>query len=143
LLDQGAYFELKRHRMMTQTPQALTTRLGYAVPRRMAAAGLEDEYRAAMAAAADAYERLAEFNPQVAGYVVPNGYNRRVLVTTNLRSAIHLLELRCAENAHFSMRRVARRMAELIQQTSPVTACLLNLPCGETWSQIEKDYFKS
>ena len=28
ILDQGAYFELKRHRMMTQTPQPLTTHLG-------------------------------------------------------------------------------------------------------------------
>ena len=32
ILDQGAYFELKRHRMMSQTPQGLTCRLGYAIP---------------------------------------------------------------------------------------------------------------
>jgi thymidylate synthase ThyX len=31
VLDQGAYLELKRHRMMSQTPQRLSTRLGYAV----------------------------------------------------------------------------------------------------------------
>ena len=28
VMDQGAYAEFKRHRMMTQTPQMLTTRLG-------------------------------------------------------------------------------------------------------------------
>ena len=32
VMDQGAYAEFKRHRMMTQTPQALTTRLGYCLP---------------------------------------------------------------------------------------------------------------
>ena len=29
VMDQGAYAEFKRHRMMTQTPQRLTTRLGW------------------------------------------------------------------------------------------------------------------
>ena len=33
VMDQGAYFEFKRHRMMTQTVQPLTALLGYAVPR--------------------------------------------------------------------------------------------------------------
>ncbi len=33
LLDQGGYFELKRHRMMTQTPQLLTTSNGFVTPR--------------------------------------------------------------------------------------------------------------
>ena len=44
LLDQGAYFELKRHRMMTQTPQRFTARLGYAVPRLIKDAGLLDTF---------------------------------------------------------------------------------------------------
>ncbi len=34
VMDQGAYAEFKRHRMMTQTPQTLTTRLGYAIRAR-------------------------------------------------------------------------------------------------------------
>ncbi len=32
MMDQGAYAEFKRHRMMTQTPQRLSTRLGYTIP---------------------------------------------------------------------------------------------------------------
>src|SRR3990170_2072021 len=40
LMDQGAYFEVKRHRMMTQTAQRLTADLGYAVPRLITAAGV-------------------------------------------------------------------------------------------------------
>ena len=39
VMDQGAYAEFKRHRMMTQTPQRLTTRLGYATPLLITEAG--------------------------------------------------------------------------------------------------------
>ena len=41
VMDQGAYAEFKRHRMMSQTPQSLTCRLGYAVPKRITEAGFE------------------------------------------------------------------------------------------------------
>jgi thymidylate synthase ThyX len=141
VVDQGGYFELKRHRMMTQTPQPLTTRLGYAVPRRIVSAGLEGLFRGAMEMAAQAYETLAEYNPHVASYVVPNGYNRRVLLDTNLRSARHFVGLRSAENAHFSMRRLALRMAEQIQQATPLLGSFLQFPEDVTWQEIETSAF--
>lgn len=141
VLDQGAYFEFKRHRMMTQTVQALTTRLGYAVPRLLVEAGVEDAYRAAMHSAADAYDQLYSFNPHVAAYVVPNGYNRRVLFCTNLRSADHLINLRTAPNAHYAIRRAAQRIAEEIRNTTPLLGQHLRFCSDETWQQIERDYF--
>ena len=48
VMDQGAYAEFKRHRMMTQTPQKLTTRLGYATPGLITEAGFESQYESAM-----------------------------------------------------------------------------------------------
>lgn len=140
-LDQGAYFELKRHRMMTQIPQPLTTRLGYAVPRAVLLAGFEHPYRQAMQAAHQAYLELHAFNPDVASYVVPNAFNRRVLLTFNLRAADHFCGLRSAANAHFSMRRAARRIAEQIRSATPLLGSLLRLPPGETWQQVEQRYF--
>ncbi len=72
VMDQGAYAEFKRHRMMTQTPQRLTTRLGYATPLLITEAGFGSEYEAAMdVSKSDLYEKLYEFNPAVAQYVVP------------------------------------------------------------------------
>ena len=143
VMDQGAYAEFKRHRMMTQTPQALGTRLGYATPAQMKRAGFEQEYRCAMQAAAIAYEKLAEWNPQVASYIVPNGFNRRVLCTFNLREAYHFCQLRSAANAHYSIRRVALRMAELIQQVHPLLAKYMHLPQDETWQSNESEHFTS
>jgi thymidylate synthase ThyX len=140
MLDQGAYFELKRHRMMTQTPQELTTRLGYAMPRLIIAAGLEAAFERAMHMAADLYEALHAFNPAVASYIVPNAYNRRVLLTLNLRSAAHLVNLRTAPNAHFSIRRAAHRMAEQIKDVTPLLGSYLTQPDGETWQQVEQEH---
>lgn len=139
-LDQGAFAEFKRHRMMTQTPQALTTRLGYVTPRLMVEAGFEREYRTAMEMAAETYEKLIEENPTLAGYVVPNGYNRRVLFTLNLREAFAFCRLRTAANAHFSIRRVACRIAEEIHKVHPLLTRDL-VSEDETWQQIEGKYF--
>lgn len=143
VVDQGAYFEIKRHRMMTQSPQALTTRIGYAVPRRMVLAGMESVYRQAMQSAADAYEALFAWNPAVASYVVPNGFNRRVLLSMNFRAADHFIALRTAANAHFSVRRVAQRMAEQIRTATPVLGEFLRVQPGETWQQIENEHFSA
>jgi len=141
VLDQGAYFEFKRHRMMTQTPQRLSTRLGYAVPRLLAEAGLADAYRAAMDSAAETYEALAEDFPFAASYVVPNGFYRRVLFTLNLREAYHLCELRAAPNAHFAIRILARRVADSIRSVHPRLARFFRLPEDETPESIEAAYF--
>ena len=141
VMDQGAYYEFKRHRMMSQIPQPLTARLGYAVPKMVVEAGLEADYRAALQAAQGAYEQLAAWNPDVAAYVVPNAFNRRVTAVLNLREAFHFLRLRTAPQAHFSIRRVAWRMAEEIAAVAPTLAPFLRLRPDETWQAVEQQYF--
>ena len=140
IMDQGAYAEFKRHRMMTQTPQKLTTRLGYAVPRLIVEAGLDSAYRAAMDAVAATYEKLCAFNPEVAQYVVPNAYHRRVLAQFNLREAYAFCQLRSAPNAHFSMRRIAGRIYEAIQAAHPRLAGFMRLP-EESWQTVQQAHF--
>jgi thymidylate synthase ThyX len=140
-LDQGAYVELKRHRMMTQSPQSLTPHLGYAIPRAITQAGLETVFRQAVEGASVAYGEIAQIFPAVASYVVPNACNRRVLMTFNLRSADHFVALRSAPNAHFSIRRVAQRLYEQINGVAPFLGALLRVSPGETWQEIEMRYF--
>lgn len=140
LMDQGAYAEFKRHRMMTQTPQRLTTRLGYALPCLIVEAGFESNYRRVMVTAAETFEKLYQFSPAVAQYIVPNGYNRRVLAQFNLREAHHFCQLRGAKNAHFSIRRIAFRMAEELTRVHPTLTKFMHLPEG-TWQDVEKNYF--
>jgi len=140
VMDQGAYAEFKRHRMMTQTSQLQTAALGYATPRLITEAGFGPEYDAAMDAAHSMWKKLNEFNPYVAQYVVPNGFNRRVLATFNLREAYAFCQLRAASNAHFSIRLVAQRVYEQISRVHPLLTRYMNLP-DEPWGKIEKEYF--
>ena len=140
IMDQGAYAEFKRHRMMTQTPQRLTTRLDYAVPRLITEAGFGSAYEAAMEKAAALFEKIAAENPDVAQYIVPNGFNRRVLARFNLREAYHFCQLRAARNAHFSIRRVARRMFAEMQRVHPLLTRYMYLP-EETLEAVEQGYF--
>lgn len=140
IMDQGAYAEFKRHRMMTQTPQRLTTRLGYTVPRLMTEAGFEAQYESAMQAASNLYEKLYPFNPNVAQYIVPNGFNRRVLAQFNLREAYAFCQLRSAANAHFSIRRVAQRIYEELKRVHPLLTKHMRLH-DETWQGVEESQF--
>lgn len=141
VMDQGGYFEVKRHRMMTQTPQRLTADLGWATPSAFQAAGFAAEYKAAMQAAADAYHTLAADFPEEASYLVPNAFNRRLLMTFNLREAFAFCELRTAPNAHFSVRRAAARIYETIRGVHPLLAKFMR--CGDRPSSgaIECEYF--
>jgi len=140
IMDQGAYAEFKRHRMMTQTPQRLTTRLGHAMPRLITESGFGPQYEAAMESASKLYEKLYQFNPSLAQYIVPNGFNRRVLSEFNLREAYAFCQLRSAANAHFSIRRVAQRMYDEIARVHPLLTKYMKV-YEETWQGVEGNYF--
>lgn len=141
IMDQGAYFEFKRHRMMTQTVGPLTADLGFAVPAAIVDAGCLEVYQEAMRQSAKLYQKMAAWNPDAASYIVPNGFNRRVLFTLNLREAFHLCRLRAAEHAHFSIRRVALKIAETISEIYPLFAPYLDIPQGQTTQEITSTYF--
>ncbi len=142
LMDQGAYAEFKRHRMMTQTPQRLTASLGYSIPRLIVDAGLGGAYEAAYEAVIRLYPALRAFDPDVAQYVVPNGFHRRVLAQFDLREAYAFCQLRAAPNAHFSIRRIAQRISDELRQVHPLLARYIRLP-SETWQQVEEQHFVS
>lgn len=145
VMDQGGYFEIKRHRMMTQTPQRLTTDLGYATPLAFERAGLLDVYKRALDGAAAAYDQLAA-DPnclEAASYIVPNAFNRRMLMTFNLREAFSFCELRTAANAHFSVRYAASAVYEAIRMVHPLLAGFIR--CGDRPDSmaLAAEYFTS
>jgi len=140
VMDQGAYAEFKRHRMMTQTPQMLSTRLGYATPRLITEAGFGSRYEAAMKSAEEMFEKLYAFSPLVAQYAVPNGFNRRVLAQFNLREAFAFCQLRSARNAHYSIRRLAQKIYEEMARAHPLLTKYMKLP-DEPWESVEERFF--
>ena len=141
-LDQGGYFELKRHRMMTQTPQRFTPALGYALPLGICQAGLEEHFHQAMQLAGQAYQQLSVWDADAASYVLPNAYNRRVLLKLNFRALLHLLNLRSAANAHFSIRRLSQAMAAEVRARLPLLGQYLRVNPEEDADSITQAYFR-
>jgi thymidylate synthase ThyX len=141
LLDWGAWYELKRHRMLTLTPQPLNVPSGYAMPRVFEETRLTRRYRRAMDEAAETFTALAADFPAEAAYIFPNAFNRRVLITLNLREAFHFCQLRSAPNAHFSIRRIAVRMFELISEIYPTFAGFMRCAASPSANQITRDFF--
>ncbi len=140
-LDEGAYLELKRHRMMTLTPAPFSTRYGFSIPRQFQKANLLDSYMLAMDRVNDAYDKLSKVSPAAASYVLPNAFNRLVLMQTNFRSLSHFIGLRSAPNAHFSMRRIAQQMADQTMKQFPALGSFLKVNKTETAVGIEDQFF--
>ena len=88
------------------------------------------------------FVQIAEsLNSDVAAYLLPHAFNRRILMRMNLRSAHHLLQLRTAARSHFAIRRITCRLAEELQSIYPLFAPYFGSRAGETWQEIERKYF--
>jgi len=119
VMDQGAYAEFKRHRMLTLTTQNPTVHLGYHTPEDIKKAGLESEYAAALDKATEAFKDMEEDFPYAAGYISTNAHYRRCLATLNLRELNHFIRLRSTPWAHFTIREITKGMLEEIQKVHP------------------------
>jgi len=122
VLDYGAFRDIQRHRMATQTRQEVSTRYGYSVPDDLIAYGFGDVFQTGMDRAAEAYNRLAAAYPLEASYVLPLAYRMRVLFTWNLRELFHFIQLRSAKQGHFSYRHIAQQVYGEIERVHPTLA---------------------
>jgi len=121
-IDYGAFRDIHRHRMATQTRQRLTPDLGYSTPPEIAELGLLDDYRRCMDTAAEAFRELERTAPDAAPYVLPLAYRMRVLFTWNLREMDHFITLRSSRQGHASYRRIAQDVWKALNRASPLLA---------------------
>lgn len=144
-LDQGAYYDLKRHRMMTQTVQPLHP-FAYSMPRLFQDAGLSEAFHATMKRVLSAYQSISTLSPALAPYVVPNAFHRRVFVTMNYREMYNVVRLRSGKNGHPAYRVVALAIKEAMQGQYPFLGGLLvagdERTSAEVWGEFaEGSYF--
>jgi thymidylate synthase (FAD) len=64
--------------------------------------------------------RKAGLRKEDARFVLPNAASTRLVVSFNTRELVHFLDLRCAKDAQWEIRRVAREMARQAFLTSPI-----------------------
>lgn len=122
IIDYGAYRDLQRHRICTQTKQLLGSDLGYDIPSDIINSGEEvlSKYNDAMKKAKDLYERVKKKFPIEAQYLLPLGFRTRYLVTMNLRELFHLIKLRTTPMAHESYRKIAYKIYEVLKKEHPL-----------------------
>jgi thymidylate synthase ThyX len=141
LVDQGAYFDLKRNRMMTQVAQPLVADYGYEMPRDVVEAGMERPYREAIEASGHAFEAMRHELPEESRYVLTNAHRRRVLLKMNLRELYYFVRLRGAPKGHFAYRIVALRCGELARERYPLLGAYL-IPAGwPTAAELRAKHF--
>jgi thymidylate synthase ThyX len=122
LVDYGAYRDIHRHRMATQTRQLPVLEYGYSVPEELERFGFRKVFETCMARAATTYQQLAGRHPHVASYVLPLAYRCGVLITWNLLQMYHFVQLRSAKQGHASYRRVVQAVYHPLAQAHPQLA---------------------
>ncbi|MFC2143407.1 FAD-dependent thymidylate synthase [Candidatus Aenigmatarchaeota archaeon] len=120
VMDFGAFRDLQRHRICTQTNQLLTTDIGYDIPNDIKNAGCAEKYEKAMRKAKGVFDKVREKYPLHAQYLVPLGYKKRYLVTMNLRELYHFIKLRTMPLAHESYRKIAYIFYEIMKKKYPL-----------------------
>jgi thymidylate synthase ThyX len=125
VVDFGAYRDIQRHRMTTQTQQPLTCGLGYTVPEDAEKAGLAPMVKRALDEARERWHELSAVDPTHAQYAVPLAFHKRFLLSMNLREAYYMVRLRSRVQGHESYRRVAWGIKREIQRVHPVLGALI------------------
>jgi thymidylate synthase ThyX len=130
LVDFGAFRDIQRHRMATQTPQELDPGHGYSTPPELEAFGHGEAYHGWMARAEEAFHRLAAEAPREAPYVLPLAFRKRVLFTWNLREIHHFVQLRSAPQGHISYRTIAQEVFHELERVQPLLARYIRVDLG-------------
>lgn len=132
LMDYGAFRDVQRHRMCTQTNQLVTTAHGYDTPPEMVEFGFEKDYTDALDRAAAAYQKIAASLPLEAQYVVPLAFRKRTLFTWNLRELHHFISLRSGQKGHASYRLIAQECWRELNKIQPLLAKYIKVDLAET-----------
>jgi len=120
LVDYGAFRDIQRHRICTQTNQLVTVEHGFDIPEEIIEIGLKNKFVSACQRSAKAYEKIAKQFPYEAQYIVALAFKKRVLFTWNLRELYHFISLRTGITGHISYRRIAYQIYQQIAKVHPL-----------------------
>ena len=127
LIDYGAFRDIQRHRMCTQTNQLLSTDHGFSLPEALAEAGIDKGFIERMNEARKLFDSMREELPFDAQYCVPLAFKKRVLFTWNLRELWHFIKLRSGPTGHKAYRKTAQLCFEEIKSRHPLLAKYLKV----------------
>lgn len=116
--------QLTRHRMASYSVQSQRycgVKLEYVTPPKIRESGWKLAFQMICERAFTAYQGMvADGIPEEdARYVIPQGFNCRLMVTMNVRELRHFFSLRCCERAQWEIRDLANEMLKLCKQFAP------------------------
>lgn len=116
--------QLTRHRMASYSVQSQRycgVKLEYVTPPKIQQSGWKLAFQMICERAFTAYQGMvADGIPEEdARYVIPQGFNCRLMVTMNVRELRHFFSLRCCERAQWEIRDLANEMLKLCKQFAP------------------------
>jgi thymidylate synthase ThyX len=125
VVDFGAYRDIQRHRMTTQTRQRLGVELGWSVPDDARAAGVAPLVERALGEARERCRELTAVDAEHAQYAVPLAFHQRFLISMDFREAYQFVRLRSRSSGHESYRRVALAVKDEIARVHPLLGALI------------------
>ena len=133
VMDYGAWRDIQRHRICTQSNQPLGTDLGYEMPDEFAEIGKDKDYAQVMDMARELHHEILNSGMEAeAEYVVPMAYRRRVVISWNVRELFHFIELRSGKKGHPSYRKIAQDVWHTLKETHPLIADNIRVDLSET-----------
>jgi len=131
VMDYGAFRDLQRHRICTQTNQIFTADLDYDIPKDIINAGCADRYKEAMERVKKLYYKIKDKYPLQAQYILSLGFKKRFLITMNLRELYYFIKLRTTPLAHESYRRIASKFYEIMKSKYPLLSKYIICNCSQ------------
>lgn len=120
VVSEACWHQLLRHRKVNWVTQEPSVSNGITVPPNVRQSGSEELLENAATRSENLYEKLMNENlPELAGYVVTNAHNRRVMGSFDLWELYHLTNLRMSEGAQWDVKNIVRMLAEEIQKYHP------------------------
>ena len=136
--------QLVRHRHMSfsQKSQRYVIEKGqfeYITPATIEKAGLKGDYDNMMEQLANFYEKMIQkgIPAEDARFTLPNAATSSLVTSLNLREMIHLANLRLCSNSQHEIRKLVKKMRELVVEKEPwlgdylVPKCEINGYCDE------------
>jgi hypothetical protein len=122
-IDIGAYRDLQRHRVGTQSCTLWSDGYGYSIPDVLEVESLNDlrlAYVEHMNEVESLVSELRTFDRFFAEYYVNLGFNVRWTYRANLKQFVYLIELRSGESGHYSYRKIAQNMYLTLKEKLPI-----------------------
>ena len=131
VLNNGAWRDLHRHRMLSQYRQRFSIYNGFDIPKDLIEAGLDKLFIEAVKKAEDVFKKIEKKDKDLAQYAVTMAHRVRFMQKQNLRAFFWQSELRTTSQGHPDYRKIEQEKAKLIKKVYPLIGSFLMVDFNE------------